>query len=51
MDEVAINQGAGANLWTMVAQMVMRRPNLSLVLDRNSNKCERRHISRVRPWR
>jgi carbamoyltransferase len=38
---VAINQDAGANLWKKVAYMVMRRPDLSLVLDRIRNKRER----------
>ena len=42
VDAVAINQDAGANLWKKVAYMVMRRPDLSLVLDRIRNKRERR---------
>src|SRR5450631_1586558 len=41
VDVVAINQDAGANLWKKVAYMVMRRPDLSLVLDRIRNKRER----------
>jgi len=41
VDAVAINQDAGANLWKKVAYMVMRRPDLSLVLDRIRNKRER----------
>jgi hypothetical protein len=48
---VAIDQDTGAILWTKAAYMVMRRPDVSLVLDRNSNKYERRHISRFRAWR
>jgi carbamoyltransferase len=38
---IAINQDAGANLWKKMAYMVMRRPDLSLVLDRIRNKRER----------
>ena len=38
VDVVAINQDAGANLWKKVAYMVMRRPDLSLVLDCIRNK-------------
>jgi len=41
VDVVAINQDAGANVWKKVAYMVTRRPDLSLVLDRIRNKCER----------
>ncbi len=41
VDVVAINQDAGANLWKKLAYMVMRRPDLSLVLDRIHNKRER----------
>ena len=41
VDVVAINQDAGANLWKKVAYMVMRRPDLSLVLERIRNKRER----------
>ena len=41
VDVVAINQDAGANLWKKMAYMVMRRPDLSLVLDRIRNKRER----------
>lgn len=41
VDVVAINQDAGANLWRKVAYTVMRRPDLSLVLDRIRNKRER----------
>jgi len=41
VDVVAINQDAGANLWKKVAYMLMRRPDLSLVLDRIRNKRER----------
>ncbi len=42
---VAINQDAGANLWRKLAYMVMRRPDLSLVLDRIRNKRERRGVA------
>src|SRR5476649_637868 len=38
---VAINQDANANLWRKVAYTVMRRPDLSLVLDRIRNKRQR----------
>ena len=41
VDVVAINQDAGANLWKKVAYAIMRRPDLSLVLDRIRNKRER----------
>lgn len=41
VDHVAINQDSGANLWRKVAFMVLRRPDLSLVLDRLRNKRER----------
>ena len=41
LDVIAINQDASANLWKKVAYMVMRRPDLSLVLDRIRNKRER----------
>ena len=41
VDVVAINQDAGANLWKKVAYMVMRRPDLALVLERIRNKRER----------
>ncbi len=41
VDVVAINQDAGANLWKKLAYMVMRRPDLSLVLERIRNKRER----------
>ncbi len=34
VDVVAINQDARANLWRKIAQMVMRRPDLSLLLYR-----------------
>src|SRR3989338_1025881 len=34
VDVVAVNQDAGANRWKKVAYTVMRRPDLSLVLDR-----------------
>ena len=45
VDVVAINQDAGANLWKKVAYMVMRRPDLSLVLDRIRNKRERAGVA------
>ena len=38
---VAINQDAGANLWKKLAYMLMRRPDLALVLDRLRNQRER----------
>lgn len=38
---VAINQDAGANLWKKVAYLALRRPDLSLILDRIRNKRER----------
>ncbi|MEW5771880.1 MAG: carbamoyltransferase C-terminal domain-containing protein [Pseudomonadota bacterium] len=41
VDHIAINQDSGANLWRKVAYMVLRRPDLSLVLDRIRNKRER----------
>ena len=41
LDVVAINQDAGANLWKKVAYLAMRRPDLSLILDRIRNKRER----------
>jgi carbamoyltransferase len=45
LDVVAINQDAAANLWKKVAYMVMRRPDLSLVLDRIRNKRERTSVA------
>jgi carbamoyltransferase len=41
LDVVAINQDASANLWKKIGYTVMRRPDLSLVLDRIRNKRER----------
>lgn len=41
VDAVAINQDASANLWKKLAYLVMRRPDLSFVLDRIRNKSER----------
>jgi carbamoyltransferase len=41
VDHIAINQDSGANLWRKLAYMVLRRPDLSLVLDRIRNKRER----------
>ncbi len=41
VDVVAINQDVGANLWKKAAYTIMRRPNLSLVLDRIRNKRRR----------
>jgi carbamoyltransferase len=41
IDVVAINQDAGANLWRKLVYTVLRRPDLSLVLDRMRNKRER----------
>jgi len=41
VDVVAINQDAGANLWKKLAYTLMRRPDLSLVLDRIRNKRRR----------
>ena len=37
LDVIAINQDAGVNLWKKVAQMIARRPDLVLVLDRIRN--------------
>ncbi|MSQ73449.1 MAG: carbamoyltransferase [Betaproteobacteria bacterium] len=45
LERVAINQDAGANLWKKLAYMVMRRPDLSLVLDRIRNKRERMGVA------
>lgn len=45
VDYVAINQDAGANIWRKVAYMVMRRPDLSMVLDRIRNKRERAGVA------
>lgn len=41
VDRVAINQDPSANLWRKLAYTVMRRPDLSLVLDRIRNKRRR----------
>ncbi len=41
IDVVAINQDAGANLWKKLAYLALRRPDLSLVLERIRNKRER----------
>src|SRR5829696_1301408 len=41
LDVVAINQDASANLWKKIGYTVLRRPDLSLVLDRIRNKRER----------
>lgn len=41
VDHIAINQDAGANFWRKVAYTFLRRPDLSLVLDRIKNKRER----------
>jgi len=40
VDVIAINQDAGAKLWKKLAYMLMRRPDLSLVLERIRNKRE-----------
>ena len=45
VDVVAINQNSGANLWRKLAYMIMRRPDLSLVLDRIRNKRERASVA------
>ena len=45
VDVVAINQDANANLWRKLAYMVLRRPDLSLVLDRIRNKRERASVA------
>lgn len=45
VDYVAINQDAGANIWRKVAYMAMRRPDLSMVLDRIKNKRERAGVA------
>ena len=41
VDAAAINQDAGANLWKKAAYLVLRRPRLSLLLDRMRNKRKR----------
>ena len=41
VDVVAINQDARANLWKKLAYTALRRPDLSLILDRIRNKRER----------
>ena len=41
VDVVALNQDASANLWKKVTYMLMRRPDLALVLARIRNKRER----------
>lgn len=45
VDVVAINQDANANLWRKLAYLVMRRPDLSFVLDRIRNKSERADVT------
>lgn len=45
VDVVAINQDANANLWKKLAYLVMRRPDLSFVLDRIRNKSERAGVA------
>lgn len=45
LDYVAINQDAGANLWRKVAYMVMRRPDLKMVLERLNAKRARAGIA------
>ena len=42
---VAINQDANANLWKKLAYLVMRRPDLSFLLDRIRNKKERAGVA------
>ncbi len=41
VDQVAINQDAQANLWKKLVFLVVRRPDLSFVIDRLRNKKER----------
>ena len=41
LDVIAINQDASANLWKKIGYTVLKRPDLSLVLDRIRNKRER----------
>ena len=41
VDVVAINQDAQAHIWKKLAYLVLRRPDLSFVLDRIRNKKER----------
>lgn len=45
VDMVAINQDASANLWKKLAYMMMRRPDLSFMLDRLRNKNERASVT------
>lgn len=45
VDVVAINQDANANLGKKLAYLVMRRPDLSFVLDRIRNKSERAGVA------
>lgn len=45
VDYVAINQDASANIWHKVAYMMVRRPDLSMVLDRIKNKRERAGVA------
>jgi len=45
VDVLAINQDASANLWKKFAYLVMRRPDLSFVLDRLRNKNERASVA------
>lgn len=45
VDVVAINQDANANLWKKLAYLVVRRPDLSFVLDRIRNKKERAGVA------
>lgn len=45
VEYVAINQNASANIWRKIAYMVMRRPNLSMVLSRIKNKRERAGVA------
>lgn len=43
-DVVAINQDAGANIWTKVRYTALHRPDLSLIFDRIKNKRKRASI-------
>lgn len=45
LDYVAINQDTGANLWRKVAYMLLKRPDLSVVLDRIKNKRKRANVA------
>jgi carbamoyltransferase len=44
VDAIAINQDIRANFWRKLAHTALHRPNLSLILDRLSNKHKRHSI-------